>query len=835
MGFSDNKTAKFPGALGDLLPVMDKLASSVFETSAKMINTGDETYIVPTSSPYAIRLRYVPKETRDGSGNPIGVAILSMTEIAWSDTAAPSTAQFMVNYLNGEVKFSAASAGASVQPAYQGVESRVWAEMLNEALRELKKTQEIVGINIQGAYQTAKDRIIATEGEVQTARAGRATLDERLDEIDAALAPMAGASPTRQEPSAETGVLGTAQIELDFDLYADTDTVIAANVKLKDSQNVDYPLTLSYNKTNRRITGTHSALVDEVYTVYTLAGLRDALGRSVTPVSWSYGVGAAVANDTPDVTNFAVLNPSLLGFTAKGTITDLENDTITRVDVRYGTVNNPEAPGNLTVQLTGSDIAAFQSVNGKTLNLSLAAGNWYSWARAAALLPSGGTQVGDWSTSFGFVVASNARPVVSALQTLAQSQTGFTAKGTITDNETDPITQLDIVWSQNGSADPDTLFNGLDKVSYTAGGDIDAFESANGKAIADTLATGDWFWWARGHDAGGAGSWVRIGSAFNIPAHAGPTVAPTLILIPGNTQITAIVTNAAAVAASCSDGATISGYNYQHSTNGTDWTSVSGTQAARYDIPSLTNGTPYQIRARAVDNQGGLSGYGAASGPATPAIPYCLSFDGVDDYITLATLGNFGSSLANGIIWERKFKSTTDPQNYKCLFSGYKDNNTATAFDVSFWRSGGAGTTADRIYVLFRGDTGTKLEGYTTDTCGLFDGLEHQIQVKVKPSTQTVEVYIDGVLRPFTFIAQQTPATFTNLVAIACIGAYNRVTPVNPSSFVAAKMRDQKIYLNYDSPTLYAHWKMDENTGTTATDSAGSNNGTIVGATWSTM
>lgn len=407
--YNENAQAKYPAALATFNKVRDQVTRTAFETAPWAVV--GETHTVPSTSPYVVRLNYVAEETRDANGYPNGITIAGMTELPWSDTAAPTSGKFMYNYVNGELKFAPDKASESVAVSYSAVGSWAFAELWNRLQREIEAIEAALGININEGFPTLRERIEAIEAEIRNGRGGFASLDTRLDDMDSRITPIEGAQWTSKEPSAATGVLGSAAIVLTSDLKLDPATVTTDTVHLKKTDD-NTPITLTsitLSADGKTITATHASLVDAVYTAYTTAGILDTLGRPVNTTTWNFGVGTAIANDKPVLTPAAITDGDLNGFTAKTALTDTENDTINRIDVMYGYVNDPNDAGNITVQLAGGDIALVQGA-GKRINASLTPGTVYVFYRALEQMPAGGTQLSDWTASINFTVLADALP-----------------------------------------------------------------------------------------------------------------------------------------------------------------------------------------------------------------------------------------------------------------------------------------------------------------------------------------------------------------------------------------------------------------------------------------
>jgi len=95
----------------------------------------DEEHTIPSSSPYIIHLRHIPKKD--------SVSINSYTEVFTS----PSSEQYRVFYGAeglGQVEFNPTQSGNNVEVNYQAVGSVVWAETYGNAREGVNKLQDEV-------------------------------------------------------------------------------------------------------------------------------------------------------------------------------------------------------------------------------------------------------------------------------------------------------------------------------------------------------------------------------------------------------------------------------------------------------------------------------------------------------------------------------------------------------------------------------------------------------------------------------------------------------------------------------------------------------------------
>ncbi|MDO8137245.1 MAG: hypothetical protein Q6354_06350 [Candidatus Brocadiales bacterium] len=109
----------------------------------------DEYKIVPSSSPYRIRLRELPDKEN-------GVTISGYTE---SQAFPTQTGQFYVNWVMGYVWFHSADAGKVIQPIYFGKGSLIDAEDMNKVYDHLGVAKGITSALRPHAQETANKSI----------------------------------------------------------------------------------------------------------------------------------------------------------------------------------------------------------------------------------------------------------------------------------------------------------------------------------------------------------------------------------------------------------------------------------------------------------------------------------------------------------------------------------------------------------------------------------------------------------------------------------------------------------------------------------------------------
>ena len=216
-----------------------------------------------------------------------------------------------------------------------------------------------------------------------------------------------------------------------------------------------------------------------------------------------------------------------------------------------------------------------------------------------------------------------------------------------------------------------------------------------------------------------------------------------------------------------------------------------------------------------------LRGAGTRGIPEIPAgssfsNPYSLNFDGIDDVVTLDTKFSFASEYSLSI-W---VNPTVLNNNQVILGNGSSSQNwiRLSSASVITWKIGSSTATIS--------DVGNNL---------VVDNWQHLLFFR--NSSNNIGVFRNGAAFGSITITGQTQELIT-------IGKRGNIEYSGLIDEVAFFSSDQSsnistIYnggvpgdLTSLSPSGW--WRFNEGSGTTATDSAGSNNGTISGVTYST-
>ena len=207
---------------------------------------------------------------------------------------------------------------------------------------------------------------------------------------------------------------------------------------------------------------------------------------------------------------------------------------------------------------------------------------------------------------------------------------------------------------------------------------------------------------------------------------------------------------------------------------------------------------------------------------------YSVNFDGVDDYVDCGNVTSL-NGLANGSIsmW-------------------FKTSNTAGQIFMAKWASG-----QQQFYAILYPNTridvyGTSIGFRSTDSMALADGNWHHLAITLEgglTGNQRFKVYVDGTA--LTNLGFSGPTAFSTSTSDLLIGKRNAYSfsewngNLDEVAIFTKTLSPSEVTGLYNSgvPTnltgevgLANWWRMGDNdsgTGTTVTDQAGSNNGTL--------
>ena len=203
---------------------------------------------------------------------------------------------------------------------------------------------------------------------------------------------------------------------------------------------------------------------------------------------------------------------------------------------------------------------------------------------------------------------------------------------------------------------------------------------------------------------------------------------------------------------------------------------------------------------------------------------YALKFNGINQYASLGTMGNFGSNLGNGFYNSFQIQTTNTTLGEFGQYNGA--NSVMIGLNAIGFESLGAGHLA---FFLNDSANNNALIGYTTNNTNFNDGNKHIIVITANPATNIITISVDSAPQAITYIAQQTPSSFGNFGKNFCLGGRQTYTGAYDEFFACTI---DNFQIGTSSSVLYGNYKMDEGSGTTIADSSGNGNtGTLVNDT----
>ncbi len=226
-----------------------------------------------------------------------------------------------------------------------------------------------------------------------------------------------------------------------------------------------------------------------------------------------------------------------------------------------------------------------------------------------------------------------------------------------------------------------------------------------------------------------------------------------------------------------------------------------------------------------------------------------LSFDGTDDYVnvgTTSTAFDFATNLS-GSAW---IKTSSNSETVVA----YNGNSAIVHMSVGSTTSGG---TANKFVMVLRTNSGSSSVFNSNTTVN--DNVWHHIAFTRNTSTQKVGLYVDGVLDSESSytdtdtintsggghrIGFYTTGAYPFSGAIDEVRVYNRALTTSEIQSLYVLGQSDKVNSAVSQPQgtgrldsgLAGYWKMDDGSGTSATDaSTNANTGTLTnGPTWTT-
>lgn len=212
-------------------------------------------------------------------------------------------------------------------------------------------------------------------------------------------------------------------------------------------------------------------------------------------------------------------------------------------------------------------------------------------------------------------------------------------------------------------------------------------------------------------------------------------------------------------------------------------------------------------------------------------MPWAISCDGIDDYIDLGTLGNFGSRRNNSVI-EITFKTPRDyaPGARTSLFGQQNSRGSEPAA----WLRVDLCTNRNQVYApgythFYHRDDDNNTISCEIHNEALYDGEYHTLLIDYRDSgLGRLKVFVDGVEQQITYRLAYPIGKCSNFAYPLVVGARNNGGPIDQHAEITVK--HIKITLN-DQP--YAEYPIDEGQGNIIHDISGNDfHGTIYGATW---
>ncbi len=192
---------------------------------------------------------------------------------------------------------------------------------------------------------------------------------------------------------------------------------------------------------------------------------------------------------------------------------------------------------------------------------------------------------------------------------------------------------------------------------------------------------------------------------------------------------------------------------------------------------------------------------------------FALLFDGSQNYVSLGTMGNFGSNLGSGFYCKFQIKSTIT--SYSEM--GY------TGGQALIIAVGGYSGDGMRLYI--RDNSSNVLAAnVASPSIAWNDGNLHTLIYTANFTTQVITISVDGVSQTVFYENQSPSYSFVNFTGNP-VGIGSALS----GSFLACTLDNFQI--GTSSSVLYGSYGFNEGTGTTTADASGNNNtGTLTGS-----
>lgn len=225
-----------------------------------------------------------------------------------------------------------------------------------------------------------------------------------------------------------------------------------------------------------------------------------------------------------------------------------------------------------------------------------------------------------------------------------------------------------------------------------------------------------------------------------------------------------------------------------------------------------------------------------------------IDFPSDSDYAEADTIGSFGSSLGNATIELWVAWSHSESGEAPC---GALGSNTG-AYMALNWNENVNGDAGNVMFFVRDDDSNNVIAAFSNNP-GLNDGSWHHIVlVNEDPPNNVLRAFVDGQEKTLSYGKQQSPSNFGDLSANWYIGGRNdggnftlsATCSVDEHVLYGRLLSDKEIRRHYElglaknsyriesiSSLPLAYWKLDETSGSTATDeTANANDATYVGS-----
>ncbi len=192
-------------------------------------------------------------------------------------------------------------------------------------------------------------------------------------------------------------------------------------------------------------------------------------------------------------------------------------------------------------------------------------------------------------------------------------------------------------------------------------------------------------------------------------------------------------------------------------------------------------------------------------------------FDGGGAHVNLGLMGNMGSNLGSGLYIKIDLLSD---------FSGDGTLIGTGSSGSQYFKIGVNGGGVDRFTITLRDNAGLNLSG-RVHSLPTRDRNKRTIEIQLTPSTNTIEVWVNGVAQTIVYTAQQSPTTFVNFTRKVSVGCRDNGfgTNVEGSRGIFDNLR-----IGINPSTLYGIYNCNDTSFPIQDSSGNSNHGTAGGS-----